>query len=207
MKKRKIPILLLLLLVLLSGCTSLESLEGSESKADHSSEESTDIRKEVKDEIKQFHMTGVEASEFELDYQGHAIMALQEVAVRGIPLESVEENRVLNYELVKVWAAVHTDNGDWALVSYDTVDGGDDIGWVRVSDLTKYTTDTKEKLQYPVNVSEECKDIETGEPVRQTRWRIVSIEGERVCITRVGGRENIVRLEDIVYPDTGEQEE
>ena len=33
-------------------------------------------------------------------------------------------------------------------------------------------------------------------------WKITSIEGEIITITKVGGIDRKVKLEDIVYPDT-----
>ena len=152
--------------------------------------------------IQQFRMTKVSDSEFELDYQNHYIMALKDVEVKGIPIDSIEPNRVLNYELVRVHAAVYKENEKWVLVSYYTFDGGDDIGWVKVSDLIEYTNDTKEKLLFPVTVSVDCKDIDTGEKVDDDDWRITSVEGKIVTITKVGGIDRKVKLEDIVYPDT-----
>ena len=80
------------------------------------------------------------------------------------------------------------------------------MGWVKASDLIEYTEDVKEKLLFPVNVSDDCKDIDTGEAVEQDDWKITSIEGDCVDIVRVGGRSNRVKLEDIVYPDTDKLE-
>ena len=171
------------------------------------SEDKTNCNMESKNEtvvngIQQFSMTKVFDSEFELDYQNHYIMALENVEVKGIPIDSIEYNRVLNYELVRVHAAVYAGNEKWVLVSYYTFDGGDDIGWVKVSDLTEYTNDTKEKLLFPVTVSADCKDIDTGEKVDDNDWKITSIEGKNADIVKVGGICHKVKLEDIVYPDT-----
>ena len=63
-------------------------------------------------------------------------------------------------------------NGYWSADL--TFDGGDNIGWVKVSDLTEYTNDTKEKLLFPVTVSADCKDIDTGEKVDDNDWKITS---------------------------------
>ena len=76
-------------------------------------------------------MTNAFNSDFELDYQNYYIMALKDVEVRGVPIDSIEPNRVLNYELVGVHAAVYAENEKWVLVSYYTFDGSDDIGWVK----------------------------------------------------------------------------
>lgn len=38
-------------------------------------------------------------------------------------------------------------------------------------------------------------------------WRITSVEGKIVTITKVGGIDRKVRLEDIVYPDTSKAAE
>lgn len=196
MKKTNKLIFILFAMILLFGCGKSEDKTNSnmESKNETVVNESLGIQ--------QFRMTKVFDSDFELDYQNHYIMALKDVEVKGIPMDSIEYNRVLNYELVRVHAAVYAQNEKWVLVSYYTFDGGDDIGWVKVSDLTEYTNDTKEKLLFPVTVSADCKDIDTGEKVDDDDWKITSIEGEIITITRVGGRDQKVRLEDIVYPDT-----
>lgn len=194
--KTNILIFNLFLMILLVGCGA----SNDHSNINTESENVTVVKENQK--ISQFRMTNAFDSEFELDYQNYYIMALQDVEVKGIPIDSIEYNRILNYQLVRVHAAVHTENGTWVLVSYYTFDGGDDIGWVKVSDLTEYTNDTKDKLLFPVDVSSDCKDVDTGEKVSSDDWLITSIEGEIVNITRVGGRSNKVKLEDIVYPDT-----
>ena len=196
MKKTNIWIFILLAIILLVGCGKLED----NTNINIESKKETVINESL--EILQFRMTNAFNSDFELDYQNHYIMALKDVEVRGVPINSIEPNRVLNYELVGVHAAVYAENEKWVLVSYYTFDGSDDIGWVKVSDLTEYTNDTKEKLMFPVNVSVSCKDIDTGEEVANDDWRITSIEGKNANITKVGGIYNKVKLEDIVYPDT-----
>ena len=196
MKKTNKLIVILFAMILLFGCGKSEDKTNSnmESKNETVVNESLGIQ--------QFRMTNAFDSNFELDYENHYIMALEDVEVKGIPIDSIEPNRVLDYQLVRVHAAVYAGNEKWVLVSYLTFDGGDNIGWVKVSDLTEYTNDTKEKLLFPVTVSADCKDIDTGEKVDDDDWKITSIEGEIVTITRVGGRDQKVRLEDIVYPDT-----
>lgn len=196
MKKTKILIFTLFVMMLMIGCQDLED------KTNLNMEENIETARGDSAEIPQFRMTNAFDSDFELDYQDHYIMTLENVEVKGIPIDSIESNRVLNYELVRVHAAVYAEDEKWVLISYYTFDGGDDIGWVKVSDLTEYTNDTKEKLTFPVNVTDGCKDIETGEKVEKDDWRITSVEKEYVNIMRVGGRNNKVKPEDIVYPDT-----
>ncbi len=141
------------------------------------------------------------------DYQKHYIMALKNVGVRAVPAESVEPFEDLNYEFVRVYAAAYEDKDKkWVLVGYYPFDGGARMGWVKSSDLAEYTEDMKDKLLFPVNVTDDCKDIDTGEKVEQDDWKITSIEGDCVDIDRVGGRYNRVRREDIVYPDTNKLE-
>lgn len=60
----------------------------------------------------------------------------------------------------------------------------------------------KDVLLFPVTVSVDCKNIDTREKVTDDDWRITSIEGKIVTITKVGGIDHKVRLEDIVYFDT-----
>ena len=196
MKKTNKLIFILFAMILLFGCGKSEDKTNSnmESKNETVVNESLGIQ--------QFRMTNAFDSNFELDYENHYIMALENVEVKGIPIDSIKYNRVLEYQLVRVHAAVYAGNEKWVLVSYLTFDGGDDIGWVKVSDLTEYTNDTKEKLLFPVTVSADCKDIDTGEKVDDNDWKITSIEGEIITITKVGGIDRKVKLEDIVYPDT-----
>ena len=92
------------------------------------SEDKTNSNMESKNETV-VRMTSAFDSEFELDYQNHYIMALKDVEVKGIPIDSIESNRVLDYELVRVHAAVYAENEKWVLVSYFTFDDGDEIGW------------------------------------------------------------------------------
>ena len=193
MKKTNKLIFILFAMILLFGCGK------SEDKTNSNMESKNET---VVNGIQQFSMTKVFDSEFELDYQNHYIMALENVEVKGIPIDSIKYNRVLEYQLVRVHAAVYAGNEKWVLVSYLTFDGGDNIGWVKVSDLTEYTNDTKEKLLFPVTVSADCKDIDTGEKVDDNDWKITSMEGEIITITKVGGIDHKVKLEDIVYPDT-----
>lgn len=196
MKKNNVIIFILLTIMLFIGCGKAE--DSTTIGIDSNNE--TPVKES--EEIPQFSMTNAFDSNFELDYQNHYIMALKDVEVKGIPIDSIEPNRILDYELVRVHAAVYADNEKWVLISYYTFDGGDDIGWVKVSDLIEYTDDTKEKLLFPVNVSVDCKDVDTGEIVDSNHWLITSMEGEYVHITKVGGRGHKVKLEDIVYPDT-----
>ena len=196
MKKTNILIFILFAMILLFGCGK------SEDKTNRNRESKNETVVSESLGIQQFRMTSAFDSEFELDYQNHYIMALKDVEVKGIPIDCIEPNRVLDYELVRVHAAVYAENEKWVLVSYFTFDGSDDIGWVKVSDLTEYTDDTKEKLLFPVNVSVDCMDIDTGEKVDDDDWRITSVEGKIVTITKVGGIDRKVKLEDIVYPDT-----
>ena len=196
MKKTNKLIFILFAMILLFGCGKSEDKTNSnmESKNETVVNESLGIQ--------QFRMTNAFDSNFELDYENHYIMALENVEVKGIPIDSIKYNRVLEYQLVRVHAAVYAGNEKWVLVSYLTFDGGDNIGWVKVSDLTEYTNDTKEKLLFPVTVSADCKDIDTGEKVDDNDWKITSMEGEIITITKVGGIDHKVKLEDIVYPDT-----
>ena len=92
------------------------------------------------------------------------------------------------------------------MVRYEPFDGDANMGWVNVYKLAEYTEDMKEKLLFPVNVSDDCKDIDTGEKVEKGDWKITSIEGDYVEITKAGGKSNKVKPEDIVYPDTDKLE-
>lgn len=154
MKKTNILIFILFAMILLFGCGK------SEDKTNRNMESKNETVVNESLGIQQFRMTSAFDSEFELDYQNHYIMALKDVEMKGIPIDSIEPNRVLDYKLVRVHAAVYAENEKWVLVSYYTL----------------------EKLLFPVTVSVDCKDIDTGEKVDDDDWRITSIEGKIVTI-------------------------
>ena len=128
-------VLLALTAAIVVGCT----FTGPETLDDPTEPQETTEPTESGTEPPHFNMASALDSEFELDYQNHYIMALENVEVKGIPSNDVATNRVLNYELVSLRAAVYAEDGKWALVSYYTFDGGTDIGWVKVSGLIEYT--------------------------------------------------------------------
>ena len=45
----------------------------------------------------------------------------------------------------------------------------DNIGWVKLTDLTEYAEENRDLLSYPIQLTEGCKDIETGELINWTR--------------------------------------
>ena len=216
MKRIKVLISILLVMLLLISCgnrddqndTSVETNKktvATEATTKEITTEETATKGTVKSDIdilREFGMTSAIGSDFKLDYENHYIMALEDVEVRGFPTETVEPIYDLNYELVEVYTAVYRGDAIWVLIRYGLFEGGPDLGWVKESDLTEYTEDVKEKLLFPVDVSDDCKDIDTGEKVEKDDWKIEAIEGDYVKIFRVGGRTNRVRREDIVYPNT-----
>ena len=220
MKKVKVLISVLLVMLLIGCgnpgdqadiCTETNKEIGTtEAVTEEVIIEETTTKETVKNDLEillEFGMLDVFASDLGFDYQKHYIMALGNVGVRAVPAESVEPFEDLNYEFVRVYAAAYEDKDEkWVLVGYDPFDGGSRMGWVKSSDLAEYTEDMKDKLLFPVNVSDDCKDIDTGEAVEQDDWKITSIEGDCVDIVRVGGRSNRVKLKDIVYPDTDKLE-
>ena len=220
MKRIKVLISILLVMLLLISCgnrddqndTSVETNKktvATEAVTKEITTEETATKGTVKSDIdilREFGMTSAIGSDFKLDYENHYIMALEDVEVRGFPTETVEPIYDLNYELVEVYTAVYRGDAIWVLIRYGLFEGGPDMGWVKESDLTEYTEDVKEKLLFPVDVSDDCKDIDTGEKVEKDDWKIEAIEGDYVKIFRVGGRTNRVKLEDIVYPDTDKLE-
>ena len=220
MKKIRVLISAVLVMMLLIGCGNPgeridvstegnEEIATTEATTKEITTEETATKGTVKSDIdilREFGMTSAIGSDFKLDYENHYIMALEDVEVRGFPTETVEPIYDLNYELVEVYTAVYRGDAIWVLIRYGLFEGGPDMGWVKESDLTEYTEDVKEKLLFPVDVSDDCKDIDTGEVVEQDDWKITSIEGDCVDIVRVGGRSNRVKLKDIVYPDTDKLE-
>lgn len=149
-----------------------------------------------------FLMRNALDSQFELDYKNRYIMALGNVEVKGVPSPSAETIDDLHYEFVRIQAATYRDEGKWVLVSYDISDGFGNMGWVRLSDLVEYTEETRELLRYPVSLSDFCRDVDTGKKLLKGRWVLLSVEGEYATITtKVSGRNNRVKLSDIVYPE------
>ena len=205
MKKSGALIILLLAMTMLVGCGPVAEPVQTTDPVTQPTETEVPPETAVTDmESLYFGMKNVRVPdlELELDYRNRYIMALDHVEVKGIPSDLAATNRVLNRELVKLHAAVYSDDEKWALVSYCAFDGGDNIGWVRVSGLAEYTEDSKETLLFPVNVSDNCKDVETGENVGKDDWRITAIDGEYAAIVRVGERSNKVSVKDILYPST-----
>ena len=222
MKKIRVLISAVLVMMLLIGCGNPgeridvstegnEEIATTEAVTEEVITEETATKETVKNDLEillEHGMQDISGTDLlGFDYQKHYIMALENVGVRAVPAESVEPFEDLNYEFVRVYAAAYEDKDKkWVLVGYYPFDGGARMGWVKSSDLAEYTEDMKDKLLFPVNVSDDCKDIDTGEAVEQDDWKITSIKGDCVEIDRVGGRCNRVRLEDIVYPDTDKVE-
>ena len=144
----------------------------------------------------------LEGEAFELDYQNHYIMALENVEVKYIPSDAAETIYELHNELVKIYAAVRGEPENWVLVRYaSTNDGGGTMGWVKISGLTEYTEERKAQLRFPVSVREGTKDVETGKELMQTDYAQGKQEGEFV---KIGNEMGIfqVNKKDIVYPST-----
>ena len=129
-------------------------------------------------------------------------MTLENVAVRGIPDERCSVNQTLSYQLADVHAVVYagSDEEKWALISFVTFDAWyDDIGWVKLSDLLEYTEESKKLLRYPVQVTEDCVDLKTGEAVKWDAFEVI-YEEDYAVLTREGGRSYTVDPKYIVYP-------
>ena len=141
-------------------------------------------------------------SNFELDYKNHYIMALEKVEVKYIPSDDVETIYELNNELVMINAAVYGESEKWVLVRYaSTMDGGGNMGWVKISGLTEYTEENKALLRFPVTVKEGSKDAETGKELQRFEYAMGDPDGEYVRIGNEFGSFT-VKVEDIVYPST-----
>ena len=201
--------LLLFIVIILSGCgkeaqvstepTANESLEWADETAQLVEDDSTKIG-----DI-EFHMTNALDSRLELDIDNRHIMTLEEVEVRGIPTTSATVNRTVTYQIVDVYAVVYGENyGEddrWALIGFNPFDAAhDNIGWVKLSDLAEYTEENRELLYYPVQLTEDCKDIETGELINWTRAAVEYTE-DYAIISAEGGRSHKVKKECIVYPE------
>lgn len=149
----------------------------------------------------EFHMTNAMDSNFELDIKNKRIMVLNEVGVRGIPSEAAKINRTLSYQLIDVLAAVYAeDNEKWALISFFCFDATyDDIGWVKVSDLAEYSEKNYHLLRYPVSLTDDCVDLQTGEIVK---WDAVAVEyiDNYAHVFAEGGWSHNVSTDSIVYP-------
>ena len=149
-----------------------------------------------------WNMMNALGSEFELDYQNCYIMALENVEVKYIPSDDVETIYKLNNELVKIHAAAYGEPEKWVLVSYaSTMDGGGNMGWVKISGLTEYTEENKALLRYPVTVKEGCKDAETGKELMPWEYALGAQTGEYVEIGNEAGS-FLVKPGDIIYPST-----
>lgn len=76
----------------------------------------------------------------------------------------------------------------------------DNIGWVKLTDLTEYAEENRDLLSYPIQLTEGCKDIETGELINWTRAAVEYAE-DYAIISSEGGRSHKVKKECIVYPE------
>ena len=176
--------LLLFIVIILSGC-------GKEVQ--------------VSTEPIEFHMVNALDSRLELDIDNRHIMTLEEVEVRGIPTTAATVNRTVTYQIVDVYAVAYAENyGEddrWALIGFNPFDAAhDNIGWVKLIDLTEYTEENRDLLTYPIQLTEDCKDIETGELINWTRAAVEYAE-DYAIISSEGGRSHKVKKECIVYPE------
>lgn len=148
----------------------------------------------------ELHMTNAFDSDFELDYKNCYIMTAENTDVRGIPREYGAVNRTLSYQMVDVYAATYADDGKWVLIGFFCFDSAhDNMGWVKVSDLMEYNEENYLLLTYPVQVTEDCIDLNTGEPVQRDAFEVHYIE-DYAEILREGGRSYRVSPDDIIYP-------
>ena len=206
-------LLLLFIVIILSGCSN-EAKVSTEHTASESSEWVAETLQLVEDDSTkiediEFHMVNALDSELELDIDNRHIMALEEVEVRGIPTISAAVNRIVTYQIVNVYAVIYGENyGEddrWALIGFNCFDAAhDNIGWVKLSDLTEYTEENRELLYYPVYLSEDCKDIETGEQINWTKAAVEYTE-DYAIISAEGGSTHKVKKECIVYPEYTKQ--
>ena len=199
MKHKKVSMLVILafLILLTTGCNRVPVALETEPYTPTETTEPTETKFELP-----WNLISAPDSELELDYKNHYIMALEKVEVKYIPSDDVETIYELNYELVKIKAAVYGDDEIWALVRYaSTMDGGGNMGWVKISGLTEYTEENKALLRYPVTVKEGCKDAETGKELMPWEYALGTQIGEYVPIGNEAGR-FLVKPEDIIYPST-----
>ncbi len=138
----------------------------------------------------------------EFDLQHGNIMTGDNAALRGIPSEDAPINDTVSYQFVNAYAAVYIDSSDyWVLVSFFRFDSAvDNIGWVRASDLMKYTEENHQLLCYPVQVAEGCVDLDTNEPVEWPAFRVEYVE-DYAIVSREGGRSYRVSPSCIIYPE------
>ena len=130
------------------------------------------------------------------------IRAFQKAGAFAADVDAADTLYELNYELVKILAAVYGDDEIWALVRYaSTMDGGGNMGWVKIPGLTEYTEENKALLRYPVTVKEGCKDAETGKELMPWEYALGAQTGEYVKIGNEAGS-FLVKPEDIIYPST-----
>ena len=210
MKHKKVSMLVILVFLILPmiGCNRVPTVPETEPYTPTETTEPTmppettePVATEPKFELPR-SLKSVPDSELELDYKNHHIMALGKVEAKAIPVDAADTLYELNYELVKILAAVYGDDEIWALVRYaSTMDGGGNMGWVKVSGLTEYTEENKALLRYPVTVKEGCKDAETGKELMPWEYALGAHTGEYVEIGNEAGS-FLVKPEDIIYPST-----
>ncbi len=149
----------------------------------------------------EIHMTNADDSTLALDIHNRLIMTSEAAEVRGIPNLDAPVNRTLCYQMVTVDAVVYAGEETWALVEFFTFDAAvDNIGWVLLADLMEYTAENQRLLRYPVRLTEDCVDLDTGEPVA---WDAVAVEyvDDYAVVSWEGGNTHRVAPECILYPD------
>lgn len=149
----------------------------------------------------ELHMSDARDSNLELNIDDCYIMTVNEVGVRGIPSMEAEINRTLSYQMVDVDAVVYGENNEkWALINFFNFDSADDnIGWVKISELMEYTEENYSLLRYPVKVTENCVDLETGEKV-EWDWVAVDYCDGYAEVWREGGQSCKIDASCIIYP-------
>ncbi len=116
----------------------------------------------------------------------------------------------MNYYMVQPIWAVSDATGPvggkiWVLVEFMEMDTGlDTVGWVSIDDLVEYTEDTKHLLRYPVSLTDNAINVETGKPPEKyfmNNVYITSYDGDYVNINTEGGRGIKVHKDHVIYPE------
>ncbi len=93
----------------------------------------------------------------------------------------------------------------WVLVDFMMMDTAlDTTGWVNMDDLMEYTEETKQFLRYPVSLTDDAINVDTGKSPEKyflNNVYITSYDGDYVVINTEGGRSIKVHKDHVIYPD------
>lgn len=199
-------------------CTLQEDLEKAHAEIISLQEEKDKAETELEElysMLERIHLSPID-SDFPEDFFQKQWMLGENINVWKVPagVEGLPKQLIgridLSYYMVKVIGAIYDGDGiglkgtSWVLVEFMERDTAlDTVGWVKMDDLVEYTEETKYLLRYPLTLTEDAVNVESGQreiyfdgPVFVTYY-----DGEYVGISPSGGRNAKVHKDCLIYPE------